>query len=67
MGHSRPASDNDTDTEQQGSAGSCPANVAGVEQAEVGQLGTDPPFFLVLRTMSLLHCGHFLMGSGVVG
>lgn len=31
------------------------------------KLGTDPPLFLVLRTMSLLHCGHFLTGSGMAG
>lgn len=44
--------------------------MAGTEQAKEGaehKLGTDPPLFLVLRTMSLLHCGHFLIGSGTAG
>lgn len=31
------------------------------------QTDTDPPLFLVLRTMSWPHCGHFLMGSGTAG
>lgn len=28
---------------------------------------TNPPFFLVFRTMSLLHWGHFRMETGIAG